>query len=162
MTETATKTVQVFRPNAGICEKCGNAKTWDFKVLNANSGKKMPGHIDAQGHVLGDGNCPFWSGVAKKNAEKKASTNKPKPAESAPAVVRTALSNDIEQATPYHAVLSTTPSPQPFHAGPAAPVEIDAVAENSHVTITIGAMAFSLPRETVAELARKLVAIFTA
>jgi len=127
----------------------------------------MPGHIDAQGHVIGDGNCPFWAGVAKKNAAKKASAGTIKSVANAAVsiptqastTIRTALDDDIERATRQYAMASTVRAIPPAQPAPVAPVEVDAVAENSHVTITIGAMAFTLPRATVAVLVGKLLTI---
>ena len=59
----------VYRSNAGQCDKCGNFKTWDFRVPNPKTGKLVPGHIDEHGHKLGDGDCPFYSKFPKKRDE---------------------------------------------------------------------------------------------
>jgi hypothetical protein len=60
---------EIYKPNAGVCEKCGNNKTWDFKIPNKNSGKLMPGHIDGNGHKLGEGDCPFFTNLKKKQVD---------------------------------------------------------------------------------------------
>jgi len=70
MTETQAiagqgDTNATYKPSAGQCDKCGQFKTWEFKVRNNKSGKMMPGHIDASGHVIGNGDCPFYAKRAK-------------------------------------------------------------------------------------------------
>ena len=60
---------QVYKINAGKCEHCGNYKTWEFRVKNPKTGKLMPGHVNAEGFKLGDGHCPFWSSIMKRNAK---------------------------------------------------------------------------------------------
>jgi hypothetical protein len=62
-----------YKINAGKCTKCGNYKTWDFKVENPATGKMMPGHVDKNGNKLGDGDCPEFSKNTgdKKPADKK-------------------------------------------------------------------------------------------
>jgi hypothetical protein len=164
MTEAANPN-QVYKPNAGLCEKCGNAKTWDFKILNPTSGKHMPAHLDAQGHVLGDGNCPFWAGVAKKNAAKKeakknSAVNSAFAAPTHAAVaVRTALDDDIDRADRQRAAASDARAiPQPYPE-PAPQLGVEAIAENNHITIYVGEAAFTIPRDKADILARKLVKI---
>ena len=69
--DTTTK----YPLDAGVCESCGQYKTWKFKVQNKKSGKMMPGHVTAEGFKIGDGECPKWAKIAemnKKKAEKKA------------------------------------------------------------------------------------------
>lgn len=63
--------------DAGKCEACGYFKTWGFKVQNKKSGKMMPGHVTAEGHKIGEGDCPKWAKISSMNAkkaEKKAAT----------------------------------------------------------------------------------------
>ncbi len=50
-----------YAPNAGKCPKCGNLKTWGFRVLNPTSGKMMPGHVTIDGFKINDGMCPFYA-----------------------------------------------------------------------------------------------------
>jgi hypothetical protein len=73
--------------------------------------------------------------------------------------IRTALDDDIERATRQHAMVNTVRAIPPAQPAPVAPVEVDAVAENSHVTIYIGDTAFTIPRAKADILARKLVKI---
>ena len=52
--------------SAGQCDKCGNFKTWDFKVLNQKSGKMMPGHVTRDGYKINNGDCPYYAMVASR------------------------------------------------------------------------------------------------
>jgi hypothetical protein len=44
--------------NAGQCTYCGHFKTWAHKVRNPKSGNMMPGHVTADGYLIGNGECP--------------------------------------------------------------------------------------------------------
>ena len=57
-----------YQINAGQCPRCGNYKTWEFKVTNQASGKMMPGHVDANGFKIGNGDCPAFKPSASKKA----------------------------------------------------------------------------------------------
>lgn len=72
----------VYKPTAGKCSRCGNDKTWGVKIKNAKTGKEMPAHIDADGHLIGKGDCPEFAAPAA-FAQKPAVT--PTPVEKTPA-----------------------------------------------------------------------------
>lgn len=71
-----------YRLNAGKCDKCGNFKTWDFKILNEKTGKQVPGHVTKDGFKIDDGDCPYWSALRK--GEKPAAVQAEAPAPAMP------------------------------------------------------------------------------
>ena len=67
---TTNEAPRKYQINAGQCPRCGNYKTWEFKVPNQASGKMMPGHVDANGFKIGNGDCPaFKPGASKKTSD---------------------------------------------------------------------------------------------
>ncbi|MHA1848798.1 MAG: hypothetical protein ACTSXU_14240 [Promethearchaeota archaeon] len=54
-----------YKVNAGQCDKCGQYKTWEFRIVNERTGKKMPAHVTEDGYLINDGECPYWSNIKK-------------------------------------------------------------------------------------------------
>jgi hypothetical protein len=57
-----------YPPNAGKCWRCGSDRTWDVKHRNPYNGKWLPSHIDAEGYITGDGECPEFATQSRVNA----------------------------------------------------------------------------------------------
>ncbi len=78
-----------YRMNAGVCDKCGYYKTWDFKITNPKTGKGIPGHITKDGFKINDGDCPFYALLKTKGDTKEAAVQEEVPVHiiEAPAVL---------------------------------------------------------------------------
>ncbi|MHA1683946.1 MAG: hypothetical protein ACTSUE_23610 [Promethearchaeota archaeon] len=59
-------TTRKYNVNAGQCEKCGFYKTWETRIKNERTGKMMPAHVNADGHLINDGECPYWTALKNK------------------------------------------------------------------------------------------------
>jgi len=59
----------IHLPNAGRCSYCGHMKTWEARVKNPKTGNMMPAHVDKDGRLIGDGDCPYWVKVREEKDE---------------------------------------------------------------------------------------------
>jgi hypothetical protein len=63
--------------NAGQCTYCGHFKTWSHKVRNPKSGNMMPGHVTADGYLIGNGECPKFQQQPQQPTQAAAVSAKP-------------------------------------------------------------------------------------
>nr|MDO8109380.1 hypothetical protein [Candidatus Sigynarchaeota archaeon] len=135
-----------YTVNGGQCERCGFFKTWEFRVQNAKTGKMMPGHVTEDGFKVGDGNCPYWAGIAKGNAErsvKKGTTG-------GSLGVKPPLDQDRSSI-----ILAAKPVE---NAGLQDSGEISVQKAGTQLIITAGQIALSLDKKQAIKLARDMLA----
>ena len=150
-----------YEPNAGQCDHCGQYKTWDFRIPNPKTGKMLPGHIDQDGHKLGNGNCPFWENIFKKNEQRR--QQKQQHQQQQPRSPRTSYQHPSppprHQPEPVHPPRQN-PVPPVFESASDTRFEVDRAGDV--VTIHNGVVSIELSGDAALALTRDIVAKFTS
>jgi hypothetical protein len=85
--------------NAGQCTYCGHFKTWAHKVRNPKSGNMMPGHVTADGYLIGNGECPKFQRQQPQQPTQATPAPTPKPVDLSPVTSKIeALGNNVMSA----------------------------------------------------------------